>query len=110
VNVLYTAAWYQINALPARAINSPLVPSRLYGALCMAIDVIREHVDLPQMKTGDILTLHPVGAYNVSQAMQFISYRPAVVLINQDGKPEIIRQREQLHDIDGPERLPPHLS
>lgn len=110
VNELYTAAWYQIDALPARPVNSPLIPSRLYGDLCMAIDVIRDHVDLPQLKTGDILTLHPVGAYNVSQSMQFISYRPAVVLIDLEGKAEIIREREKLQDIVGPERLPDHLA
>lgn len=110
VNELYTAAWYQIDALPARPVNSPLMPSRLYGDLCMAIDVIRDHVDLPQMKTGDILTFHPVGAYNVSQSMQFIDYRPAVALIDLAGKSEIIREREKLEDILRPERLPEHLS
>ena len=110
VNLLYTAAWYQINAYPSRIINSPLVPSRLYGSLCMAIDVIRHHIDLPPLKLNDILTLHPVGAYNVSQAMQFITYRPAVILINEKGKPELIRGREKLEDIDGLEQLPHHLS
>jgi diaminopimelate decarboxylase len=29
--------------------------------------------------------LHPVGAYNVTQSMQFIALRPAVVLIALDG-------------------------
>ena len=110
INLLYTAAWYQFDVRPWRLINAPAVPSRLYGPLCMAIDVIRENVDLPPLEAGDVLSLHPVGAYNVVQSMQFITYRPAVVLIGTDGKPELIRARETLEDIDGPERLPAHLA
>jgi len=109
VNLLYTAAWYQINALPSRPVNAPPSPAQLYGPLCMAIDVIRYSIDLPPLGVGDVVTLHPVGAYNVTQSMQFIAYRPAVVMIGENGKPELIRAREVLEDVDGPERLPAHL-
>lgn len=109
VNLLYTGAWYQINVLPAEARNLPLSPVRLYGPLCMAIDVVRYNVDLPPLNVGDVLALHPVGAYNVTQSMQFITYRPAVVLIDGKGQPCIIRRREVLEDIDGPECLPDAL-
>ncbi|MFZ3126786.1 MAG: hypothetical protein WA136_02115 [Rhodoferax sp.] len=109
VNLLYTATWYQINALPARVVNAPPSPVRLYGPLCMSIDVVRYSVDLPPLSVGDVVTLHPVGAYNLSQSMQFICYRPAVVLIGANGKPEIIRAREGLDDVQRPERLPAHL-
>ena len=109
INLLYTAAWFQIDALPTRVINTPLEPTRLYGPLCMAIDSVREQVDLPQLEVGDTLALHPVGAYNLGQSMQFIEFRPAAILICEDGTPEVIRRRECLEDVDGPERLPPHL-
>ncbi len=110
VNLLYTAAWFSIDAKPARRINVPPTPTRLYGCLCMAIDVIREHVELPPMEVGDIITLHPVGAYNFTQSMQFISYRPANVLINENGVPELIRKRENLDNIDQGELIPEHLA
>lgn len=110
INLLYTAAWYQFDVHPSQFIDTPPIPSRLYGPLCMAIDVIRDNVELPPLAAGDVLTLHPVGAYNVVQSMQFISYRPAVVLIGANGVPELIRTRETLEDIDRPERLPAHLS
>ncbi len=110
INLLYTAAWYQFDVRPAQFVDAPSTPSRLYGPLCMAIDVIRDNVDLPPLAAGNVLTLHPVGAYNVVQSMQFISYRPAVVLIGANGVPEVIRCRETLEDINRPERLPPHLS
>jgi diaminopimelate decarboxylase len=76
----------------------------------MAIDVVRYSIDLPPLQVGDVLTLHPVGAYNLSQSMQFIAYRPAVVMIGIDGKPAVIRCREALEDIEGPERMPAHLA
>lgn len=83
INLLYTSAWYRFNVQPSRLINEPPMPSRLYGSLCMAIDVIRDHIDLPPLEVGDVLSVHPVGAYNLSQSMQFIAYRPAVVLITE---------------------------
>jgi diaminopimelate decarboxylase len=110
INFLYTAAWFEIGVWPAKLSNTQTTPTRLYGNLCMAIDVIRETVDLPILDVGDILTLHPVGAYNLAQSMQFIDYRPAVVLIDEDGKPQLIRRRETLEDINGPELLPAHLA
>ena len=109
VNLLYTGAWYRFNVLPAEARNLPLAPVRLYGPLCMAIDVVRYNVDLPPLNVGDVLTLHPVGAYNVTQSMQFITYRPPVVMIDGEGQPQLIRRREVLEDVDGPELLPEAL-
>jgi diaminopimelate decarboxylase len=42
--------------------------------------------------------------------MQFIAYRPAVVMIGLGGEAEVIRARESLDDIEGPERMPAHLA
>jgi diaminopimelate decarboxylase len=109
VNLLYTATWYRIGVTPARASNVPPNAVRLYGSLCMNIDVIRESVDLPPLEVGDRLVLHPVGAYNLTQSMQFIAYRPAVVLIGLDGSIEVIRRREELADIEQCEQVPARL-
>ena len=58
---------------------------------------------------GKQLLFHPVGAYNVTQWMQFIEYRPNVVLINEQGEVELIRERESLEDLQARERLPERL-
>ncbi|MBZ5754149.1 alanine racemase [Pseudomonas sp. S5(2021)] len=110
INLLYTAAWYRFEVRPSRLIDKPPMPSRLYGSLCMAIDVIRDYVDLPPLEVGDVLSLHPVGAYNLSQSMQFIAYRPAVVLIGEDGTAHLIRLAETLEEVQRLERLPDHLA
>jgi diaminopimelate decarboxylase len=62
----------------------------------MNIDVIRDAIVFPQVKTGDQLVIERVGAYNITQWMQFINYRPNVVLIDNDGKTHIIRKKESL--------------
>jgi diaminopimelate decarboxylase len=54
--------------------------------------------------------LHPVGAYNVTQAMQFITYRPAVVLIGEAGQVDVIRDRENLDYVQELERVPERLA
>lgn len=110
VHLLYTANWFAIQPFPDRRVNSLPVPTRLLGCLCMEIDVIRDHVDLPHLQTGDHLTFHPVGAYNFDQSMQFIHLRPAVVLIGEDRKVHLIRREETLADMETAETLPAHLS
>ena len=59
-------------------------PSMLNGPLCMNIDIISENIQLPPLKRGSVLTIWPVGAYNITQSMQFIRYRSNVVLIDKD--------------------------
>ena len=109
LNLLYTSTWFQIDALPEKPSDAPPVPARLLGPLCMAIDVIRDRIELPPLDAGDLLTLRPVGAYNQAQSMQFISYRPAAVLIAPDGTAELIRDRETLDDVERNEHLPTRL-
>ena len=42
------------------------------------------------------LVIERVGAYNITQSMQFITYRPNIILIDQEGKTHIIRNKESL--------------
>jgi len=110
VNLLYTTAWYQPSIIPARACAESPVATTVYGCLCMNIDVIREEAPLPGLTTGDQVVIHPVGAYNITQSMQFISYRPAVVLIGCDGNVHVIRRRENLEYVQHLEEIPAHLA
>jgi diaminopimelate decarboxylase len=110
LNALFTALWYDHNvqlASPARGLPRDTV---LYGPLCMNIDVVRRSVQLPPLAPGDRLVIAPVGAYNTTQSMQFIEYRPAVVLIHGDREVSVIREAEDLDVVCAPERLPAHLA
>ncbi|MFT4625673.1 MAG: diaminopimelate decarboxylase [Myxococcota bacterium] len=107
VNLLYTSAWYRHSVSPTAEIPGAPEPTTLFGPLCMNIDVVADHLLLPPVSPGRRFVLHPVGAYNLTQSMQFIHLRPAVAMIGPDGQHACIRRAEVLEDLVGPERLAP---
>ena len=109
VNILFTSFWYEHKISPAQDYTQQTEDTVLYGPLCMNIDVLRESVNLPLLNTGDNIVVHKVGAYNMTQWMQFINTRPPVVLIDKASKVHIIRQAETLDYVQIPELLPGHL-
>lgn len=110
INILYTTAWYQPTIYPAQQSATVVQATTVYGCLCMNIDVIREEAALPDLRNGDAVVIHPAGAYNITQSMQFITYRPAVVMIDPQQKVHLIRRRENLTDVQGSEQVPEHLA
>jgi diaminopimelate decarboxylase len=109
LNNLFTSFWYKFNIEIDREVQGMNEPAVVNGPLCMNIDVLDEGVLLPSLQRGTRLIFSPVGAYNVTQWMQFIEYRPAVVLIGEDGSADVIREAEDLTDIERRERLPERL-
>lgn len=109
VNLLYTSTWYNFKIELDREVDGLLQPSILYGPLCMNIDVVKEHILVPRLARGTRMIISPVGAYNVTQAMQFIHCRPSVVLIRTNGEVDVIRRAESLEDIEIAEKLPASL-
>jgi len=109
VNILFTSFWYDHKITPAQPFTHYTEDTVLYGPLCMNIDVIRESANLPLLNKGDNVVVHYVGAYNMTQWMQFITLRPAIVLIDLNGKPHVIREKEKIETITGQEKLPEHL-
>jgi diaminopimelate decarboxylase len=109
VNILFTSFWYDHKITPAQPFTHYTEDTCLYGPLCMNIDVIRESADLPLLNKGDHLVIHNVGAYNMTQWMQFITLRPNVVLIDLDEKPHLIRSKESVENMNSMERVPSHL-
>ncbi|MBT3381768.1 MAG: diaminopimelate decarboxylase [Lentisphaerae bacterium] len=110
VNTLFTSFWYKFNVEIDREVNGVNETSVLYGPLCMNIDVLDDGIPLPPLSRGTRLIFSPVGAYNVTQWMQFIHYRPCVVLIGQNGEVDVIRDGEDLTDLTRRERLPERLA
>ncbi|MDX1810372.1 MAG: alanine racemase, partial [Gammaproteobacteria bacterium] len=109
VNILFTAFWYNHKISPTRVLEGVAEESVIYGPLCMNIDVIRQSIMLPTVNVGDTLVISPVGAYNNTQWMQFIEYRPAVVMVHPDGQVSVIREKENLNYVTQLEHIPEHL-
>lgn len=109
VNILFTAFWYEHKISPAQDFTHHTEDTVLYGPLCMNIDVVRQTINLPLLNRGDHVVVHRVGAYNMTQWMQFIQMRPNVVLIDEKGQHHLIREAETLQYIEQMEKMPAHL-
>lgn len=109
INLLFTSFWYRFDISLAQPISGARETSVLYGPMCMNIDVVDDGIALPPLTRGDRLVVSTVGAYNNTQWLQFIEYRPNVVLVMENGGVELIRAAEDLSDIERREHLPAHL-
>jgi diaminopimelate decarboxylase len=109
VNTLFTAFWYDHQVTPVQETSAPVENSVLYGPLCMNIDVLRENISLPLLNAGDKVVVHKVGAYNMTQWMQFITSRPGIVLIDENRQVRQVRLPETLEYLETPELIPEHL-
>jgi diaminopimelate decarboxylase len=109
VNIMFTSFWYDHKISPAQEASQYTEETVLYGPLCMNIDIVREWVSLPLLNRGDHVVVHKVGAYNMTQWMQFIAMRPNIVLIDMQGNNHIIRKAENLEYLEQLEVVPEHL-
>ena len=109
VNLLFTSFWYDHKITPAQPFTHYSEETCLYGPLCMNIDVIRDNVSLPLLNKGDHIVIHHVGAYNMTQWMQFITLRPKIVLIDMNNKVHVIRDNETMESLTNLEHVPAHL-
>ena len=110
VNLLFTSFWYDHKVMPAQPFSLYREETLICGPLCMNIDVIRNSVSLPMLKKGDRLVIFNTGAYNMTQWMQFITMRPAIVLISSDGTVNLIRRKEDNDTLANQEIVPAYLS
>lgn len=109
VNLLFTRFWYKHQITPAQDSGMMTEDTAIYGPLCMNIDCVAESITLPVMKKGDQLVIDYVGAYDMTQWMQFIQMRPNVVMIMEDKTFELIREAETIEYLMTNERIPEKL-
>jgi diaminopimelate decarboxylase len=110
VNILFTSFWYKHKISPAQESSIHTEDAVIYGPLCMNIDVIRDGIVLPTLKQGESLVIHNVGAYNMTQWMQFITMRPNVVMVMDDGTAQVVRKTETLEYVIERETVPTKLA
>jgi diaminopimelate decarboxylase len=109
VNTLFTAFWYDHQISTTQSFGQHTEEMVLYGPLCMNIDVIRESITMPLLEKGNHVVVHKVGAYNMTQWMQFITLRPNIVLIDTENKTHVIRKAETLETMLSNEQIPDYL-
>lgn len=109
VNIMFTSFWYDHKISPAQEVSQFNEDTVMYGPLCMNIDIVRESVSLPLLNRGDHVVVHKVGAYNMTQWMQFIAMRPNIVLIDTNNQTHVIRKAETLDYMEQLEVMPAYL-
>jgi diaminopimelate decarboxylase len=110
-NLLSTATykWYYHLISAERAGDAHDTPYKLAGPLCDGGDVyfdVEGKNRLPTIASAriiepnEILAFLNAGAYTVAQESQYNGrFLPAVVVVRQDGKTELIRRRECFEDL-----------
>jgi diaminopimelate decarboxylase len=109
VNLMFTAFWYDHEIYPVHESSYQSEPTTIYGPLCMNIDVVRKNIDFPMLNKGDHFVIKRVGAYTMTQWMQFITYRPNIVLIDEQEKVHLIRKQEDKNVFRRQELVPDYL-
>ncbi len=109
LNNLFTSFWYNHDILPVDPPSEFTEDTTIYGPLCMNIDVIHPAIQFPPMNPGDHVVIERTGAYNMTQWLQFIMYRPNVVMIDTQGDTHIIRKKEDIEVFNRQEQVPEHL-
>lgn len=110
VNLLPTAWWYRHDLYPAQPVHGTPEPTVFVGPLCMNIDVVRDRILFPPLRPGERVVVERIGAYNVTQWMQFIAARPNVVLVGRDGSHAVIRHAETVETLARQEAMPAWLA
>ena len=105
MNILSSIQWYRYDIRTAQDVGTMMEDTVVYGGLCMNIDVINASCSLPPLRRGDYLVIPHVGAYNLSQSMQFIFTRPAVIAID-GGELYLIKEHETLEYVHQLDRVP----
>jgi diaminopimelate decarboxylase len=100
--------------------NFPVCPATRYGEqatraytvtgpLCTPDDVLAKHVELPEVRPGDLLAVERSGAYGPTASPGlFLSHGyPAEVLVTH-GVPHLVRRRDTVADMLGKQYLVPY--
>ncbi|MDR2700002.1 MAG: diaminopimelate decarboxylase [Nitrososphaerota archaeon] len=69
------------------------------GPLCESGDVLAKDRELPQVVEGDVLAILNAGAYGFSMSSQYNSRPRAAEVMIRQGKPVLVREREQFQDL-----------
>jgi diaminopimelate decarboxylase len=69
------------------------------GKYCESTDILITDIEMPELKSGDVLCIPAAGAYCLAMASTYNGMpRPKVLMVN-DGAARVMRRRETLDDL-----------
>jgi diaminopimelate decarboxylase len=75
------------------------------GPICESGDLLAKDRELPLVNEGDVLAILNAGAYGFSMSSQYNSRPRAAEVMIRQGKPVLVREREQLQDLLSSQRM-----
>ena len=81
-------------------LSEPTQKVTIAGKFCESGDLLAKDVELPDVKTDELLALPASGAYCVPMASNYNQQtRPAIVLVTEQAEARLIRRRETYADL-----------
>jgi diaminopimelate decarboxylase len=94
---LYGARYEAVLAsAPDRA---PAGKVTIAGKYCESTDILITDIEMPELKSGDILCVPAAGAYCLAMASNYNGMPRPEVLMVRDGEARVMRRRETLNDL-----------
>ena len=69
------------------------------GKYCESTDILITDIEMPELKSGDIICVPAAGAYCLAMASNYNGMPRPEVLMVRDGKARVMRRRETLDDL-----------
>ena len=69
------------------------------GKYCESTDILITDIEMPVLKTGDVIALPAAGAYCLAMASNYNGMPRPKVLMLRDGEARVMRRRETLDDL-----------
>lgn len=91
--------------LPASQMNSRRIHKvTIAGNTCDCWDLISKNLEMPKLRSGDLLAIMDVGAYAQVMASNFNNIkRASMIMIAPDGSTRLIRRRDRYSEMFAPE-------
>ena len=97
----------------AEIANKPLGDEKeivtISGRFCESGDILIKDIELPILKTGDILCVYNTGAYNYSMASNYNRVEKSAMVLVNNSQSDIIVKRETLDDLVSHDVIPDRL-
>lgn len=101
---------HHISIPQAELRGEPIKKCNVVGTLCENNDWFAQDRMLPQASVGDLFVIHDAGAHSHSMGFQYnAKLRAPEVLIDSQGIPRLIREREQVEDLFSNTLLPERI-
>ncbi|HEY9245865.1 MAG TPA: diaminopimelate decarboxylase [Candidatus Methanoperedens sp.] len=81
----------------------------IVGPICETGDIFARDRELPHVEKGDIVALLDAGAYGFSMSSQYNGRPRCAEILVVDGMADVIRDREDVEDLIGKQRIPVRL-